>query len=193
MRQRDWDMHPDGDGKNFTSAQHEQVTEIDSIRRRVIAPLEELRRNKDKTGRGRALALYNFLVEIGLEETLQRAEELGIADKVQYLGVRRDVAALMNAFDVFLLPSFFEGLPVVGIEAQATGLPVVTSTGVTPELPLEDLAAYLPLEESPQRWAQQVLDSARIPRRDTTQEIIDSGYDVRVAARVMQQKYEEMV
>ena len=98
----------------------------------------------------------------------------------------------MNAFDVLLLPSFFAGLPVVGIEAQATGLPVVTSTGVTPELPLEDLAVYLPLTDSPDRWAQQVLDSATLPRRNTTQEIIDCGYDVQVAAHIMQEKYEEM-
>ena len=127
-----------------------------------------------------------------LEETLKQVEELGLSDRVQYLGIRRDVDALMNAFDVLLLPSFFEGLPVVGIEAQATGLPVVTSTGVTPELPIEDLAVYLPLADSPERWAQQVLDSAALTRRDTTREIIDCGYDVQVAARIMQEKYEEM-
>lgn len=127
-----------------------------------------------------------------LEETLQQAKDLGIAEQVKYLGIRRDIPALMNAFDVFLLPSFFEGLPVVGIEAQATGLPVVTSTGVTKELPIEDLVVYMPLEKSPEEWAKQVLLSARCPRRNTTQEIIDSGYDVRVAAAIMQKKYEEM-
>ncbi|MBQ8683107.1 MAG: glycosyltransferase [Clostridia bacterium] len=127
-----------------------------------------------------------------LEQTLARAEELGISDRMQYLGVRRDIPALMNAFDVFVLPSFFEGLPVVGIEAQATGLPVITSTGVTPELPIEDLATYLPLELSPREWAQKVLEAARKPRRNTTEEIIATGYDVQVAARIMQQKYEEM-
>ena len=127
-----------------------------------------------------------------LNATLQQAEELGIDDRMQYLGIRRDIPALMNAFDVFVLPSFFEGLPVVGIEAQATGLPVVTSTGVTPELPIPDLATYLPLELSPQEWAEKILAVARQPRRNTTQEIIDSGYDVRVAARILQKKYEEM-
>lgn len=127
-----------------------------------------------------------------LEESLQYIEELGIGHAVQYLGIRRDVAALMNAFDVFLLPSFFEGLPVVGVEAQATGLPVVTSTGVTPELPLEDLAVYLPLELSADEWAEQVLRSAKQPRRNTTEDIKACGYDVRVAARIMQELYEEM-
>ena len=126
------------------------------------------------------------------EEILAKIDRLGLSDRVQFLGVRRDAAALMNAFDVFLLPSFFEGLPVVGVEAQATGLPVVTSTGVTPELPLPKLSVYKPLSDTPEQWAQQILKSARLPRQDTTQQMIDAGYDVKVAAQVMQRIYEEM-
>ena len=126
------------------------------------------------------------------QQTLDRAEELGLSDRLLFLGVRHDVNALMNMFDVFLLPSFFEGLPVVGVEAQATGLPVVTSTGVTPELPIDDLAKYIPLSDSPDTWAHEVLKSAALPRRDTTEEIIACGYDVQVAAARMQRLYEEM-
>ncbi len=134
------------------------------------------------------------LVGYGVLEqpTLDRVAELGLSDRVTFLGMRKDVAALMNMFDVFLLPSHFEGLPVVGVEAQATGLPVVTSTGVTPELPLDDLARYIPLTDFPDKWADEVLDAAKMPRRDTTEEMIACGYDVRVAAQVMQRHYEEM-
>ena len=71
MRERDWDMHPEGYGKIFSDAQRAEVKELDGLRRRIIAPLEKLRRNPDKTGLGRALALYEFLTEIRLEETLQ--------------------------------------------------------------------------------------------------------------------------
>ena len=126
------------------------------------------------------------------QQTLDRAEELGLRDRLTFLGVRRDAAALMNMFDVFLLPSFFEGLPVVGVEAQATGLPVVTSTGVTPELPIDDLATYIPLSDTPEIWADKVLESAALPRRNTTNQIVACGYDVQVAADVMQRRYEEM-
>ncbi len=126
------------------------------------------------------------------EKTLARAEELGLSERMTFLGVRKDAAALMNAFDIFLLPSFFEGLPVVGVEAQATGLPVVTSTGVTPELPLEDLATYIPLTDTPEVWADTVLKAAKTPRRNTTDEMIACGYDVQIAANVMQKHYEEM-
>ncbi|MDD6160273.1 MAG: PD-(D/E)XK nuclease family protein [Oscillospiraceae bacterium] len=71
-RERDWDMHPEGYGKTFDDAQRAQVAELDSLRRRIIAPLERLRRNPDHTGRGRALAVYDFLQEIALEESLRQ-------------------------------------------------------------------------------------------------------------------------
>ena len=128
-----------------------------------------------------------------VDEVLEQVDKLGLEDRVHYLGQRQDVPALMNAFDALLLPSFYEGLPVVGVEAQAVGLPVVTSTGVTRELPLEDLATYLPLTDTATQWARVVQRCLRTPRRDTSAEMADSGYDVREAAWEMQRRYEEMV
>lgn len=127
-----------------------------------------------------------------LDEVLEQVDKLGLEERVHYLGVRRDVPALMNAFDLLLLPSFFEGLPVVGVEAQATGLPVVTSTGVTRELPIEDLATYLPLADTAAQWARVVQRVLATPRRDTAVEMMLQGYDVREAAKEMQRHYEEM-
>lgn len=126
------------------------------------------------------------------EEMIAYADQLGLRERVSFLGIRRDINALLNLFDVFLLPSFFEGLPVVGVEAQATGLPVVTSTAVTPELPIEDLATYVPLSDSPETWADTVIEHATLPRRNTTEEMIACGYDVQVAAAELQRRYEEM-
>lgn len=76
-RQRPWDMHPEGYGQSFTPEQRAQVEWLDGLRRRVIAPLERLRRNRDQTGRGWSLALYDFLEEIGLPTRLaQRASAM---------------------------------------------------------------------------------------------------------------------
>lgn len=128
-----------------------------------------------------------------VDEVLEQVDRLGLEERVHYLGTRQDIPALMSAFDLLLLPSFFEGLPVVGVEAQAAGLPVVTSTGVTRELPLEDLAVYLPLSDTAMQWARVVQDTLTTPRRDTAAEMTACGYDVHTAAWEMQQRYEEMV
>lgn len=76
-RKKPWDMHPEGYGREFTPEDTALVEWLDGLRRRVIAPLEALRKGADKTGKGRALALYQFLEDIGLPERLaQRANSL---------------------------------------------------------------------------------------------------------------------
>lgn len=128
-------------------------------------------------------------------EILEKIENLGLADAVKYLGIRSDVNDIMNAMDVFVLPSFFEGLPVVGVEAEATGLPVVTSTGVTQELPIKDLSFYFSLKNmSADAWAEKIIGiSNKTKRHNTTNEIIASGYSVKEAAKVMQDFYFSLI
>ncbi len=69
-RERPWDMHPEGYGLPFTEEQRARVAQLDALRRRAIAPLEELRRDPDRTGRGRALAVYRLLERIDLPRRL---------------------------------------------------------------------------------------------------------------------------
>ncbi len=77
IREKPWDMHPEGYGLPFREEQRELVERLDGLRRQVIAPLERLRRDGDKTGRGRALALYRLLEDIDLPQRLtQRAAAL---------------------------------------------------------------------------------------------------------------------
>ncbi len=78
-RKKPWDMHPEGYGQTLTPADEELLERLDSIRRRVIAPLEEMRRAGDKTGKGRAMALWRFLEEIGLPERLE--ERAGLLEE----------------------------------------------------------------------------------------------------------------
>ncbi len=99
-------------------------------------------------------------------EARRRADELGVADAVSFLGVRYDVPRLMQgAFDVFVLPSRFEGLPRTVIEAQACALPCVISNGVTREADaLPALVTRLGLGDPPDRWAREVIAAAARPR-----------------------------
>lgn len=77
------------------------------------------------------------------EKTGQLAEELGIKDQVLFAGVVANVPDYLSAMDIFLLPSLYEGLPVVCVEAQAAGLPCLISDQVTREIALTDQVWFL--------------------------------------------------
>ncbi|MDE5937966.1 MAG: glycosyltransferase family 1 protein [Lachnospiraceae bacterium] len=113
----------------------------------------------------------------------EKCRRLGIADRVSFLGNRRDAQRFYQAMDIFLLPSFFEGLPGVLVEAQAAGLRCLVSDTVTREAKATDLVTYLSIEEPPARWAEEILSQADDARRDTAQEMRDAGFDVRTQAQ----------
>lgn len=94
-RQRPWDMHPDGYGREMTEEDAALLARLDGIRRRVIAPLERLRRAPDQTGRGRALALYGILEEIDLPSRLSQR-----ADALEARGELRTAAEYRQLWDI---------------------------------------------------------------------------------------------
>lgn len=77
-----------------------------------------------------------------------------LTKKVTLLGVRNDVNELLQAFDIFLLPSRFEGLPIVGVEAQFSGLPCIFSDKITEEILLTENSVMLPLDI--EKWKEQI-------------------------------------
>lgn len=95
-------------------------------------------------------------------ELEEYSQALGIENVVKFLGVRKDIPDLLGVFDVMLFPSFYEGLPVSLVEAQAAGLPVVMSDTISREVVLTNLVRTLPLSASNSDWAQATL-SAAIP------------------------------
>lgn len=124
------------------------------------------------------------------DDIRKKVSDMGLNEKVVFLNLRKDISELLNAMDAFVLPSFFEGLPVVGVEAQATGLQVFTSTGVTRELPLSEISYYYSLQEKPEVWANHILNECKEYKRSNTTKLIKkSGYDVAEAAKRMQKLY----
>lgn len=114
-----------------------------------------------------------------LEETIkERARDLGIEDSIIYTGVRKDISKLLSAMDVFVFPSFFEGMPNTVIEAQATGLPCFVADTITQEAKITNLVSYLSLNESAETWANQILKTSFGKRKDTRQEFIHAKYDI---------------
>jgi glycosyltransferase involved in cell wall biosynthesis len=97
----------------------------------------------------------------------RQVAEAGLGEHVRFLGVRRDVPRLLRgAMDVFLLPSFYEGLPLVGIEAQAAGLPCVLSDTITDELDVgAGLLCRRALAQPAAEWAEAVLAARSVTTR----------------------------
>lgn len=120
----------------------------------------------------------------------EKVRNLGLEDAVEFLGVREDVDRIVQTFDVFLLPSLFEGLPVTMVEAQAAGLPCVISDKVPIQCDLTGNVWVVPLEESPEKWADVVLDKANnFEKRDTYQQIVDAGFDIKSQAKWLERFY----
>lgn len=126
----------------------------------------------------------------GMSKMQEKVQELGIAEHVRFLGVRSDVADLMPAMDIFVLPSLYEGLPVTMVEAQAAGLPCIISDKVPPECILtEGLVDVMTLPASPEAWAEKILAKRAIPRTDRRAEIAAHGFDITTEAVKLQEFY----
>lgn len=119
--------------------------------------------------------------------------QLGLQDKVILTGLRSDVADLMQAMDVFVFPSLYEGLPVTLVEAQASGLPCLISDRVPIECKMTDAVQQIPLGDSPESWAEKAIAASKTPRRDTYEEIKAAGYDIEENAKRLQKMYEEVM
>lgn len=118
-----------------------------------------------------------------------KVRQLGLEDRVIFTGVRDDVPALMQAMDVFALPSLYEGLGIVAIEAQASGLPCVLSDTVSDAAMVTPLAEKVPLDERASHWAERILRYKEFDRYDTSQQIIGAGFDIVENARWLQNEY----
>ena len=126
------------------------------------------------------------------EKIKKQAIQLGIQENIFFTGTRSDVNELMQAMDVFVFPSLYEGLPVTMIEAQAAGLPCVISDYVSEEcIVTSDLISVMKLSDSVEMWAECALQKVKIDRRNTSEEIEKAGYDIKIAAKKLEQIYLE--
>lgn len=127
--------------------------------------------------------------ELG-EKIHQKVQNLDLENNVIFTGVRNDVSELLQAMDVFVFPSNYEGLPVTLVEAQAAGLPCYISDRIPSDCILTDLVKTVPLSASPAIWADNIL-SQRLARRNTYDEIASADFDISTNARWLQNFYIE--
>lgn len=118
-----------------------------------------------------------------MDEIKDKAKELGILDYIIFTGARSDVSELLQAMDVFLLPSFFEGFCISLLEAQSVGLPCVTSDIIPGEVQITDLITKLNLNDNDEAWATKILSYHYFTRKNRHKDIKKAGYSTHENAK----------
>ena len=146
---------------------------------KIVHPLKPIIRKATEKDEKTVLVL----VGVGelMDDVKAKIHELGLDGAVILTGVRNDVPKLLSAFDAFVFPSFYEGMPNTVIEAQATGLPCVIADTITREANITGLVEYLPLGDA-ELWARKSLLALEGERLDTRDDFVKNKYDVESAA-----------
>lgn len=128
------------------------------------------------------------------EEIKAKVERLGLQNSVKFLGQRNDANRLYQAFDVFVLPSLYEGLPVVGVEAQAAGLLCVLSDDMTKETKVLETTKFVSLKENADFWNDIVLNNYNsFNRINTKNSVSTNGFNILLETNKLENKYKNLI
>ena len=120
----------------------------------------------------------------------QKARQTGLERHILFMGNVSNADEWYQAMDAFVMPSSNEGLPVVGVEAQAASLPCILSENITKEVVISDRVIFVALEKAPEEWAKIILRAVQKNKReDMAKQIASAGYDIRVEAEKLQNQY----
>lgn len=127
------------------------------------------------------------------DQVKAKVAELGMEDVVIFAGRRSDIAGIYSAMDLFILPSCWEGLPLVMVEAQANGLPVLASDVITEDaICCPERVQFKSLEDGAESWAKQlkqIKDCSYNRKTDTHGDIAEKGFDIHLEAEKLRQIY----
>lgn len=128
----------------------------------------------------------------GIMNIKSKVKQLNLENDVIFTGIRSDVSSLMQIMDAFVFPSYYEGLGIVVVEAQAAGLPCIISNTLPEEcIVTKSLVSRKNLSETAEEWAKHILERICSSRSDHTQEIIENGYDIKNATKWLEEYYIE--
>ncbi len=128
-----------------------------------------------------------------LQKTIEnKVENYGLTHNVLFLCSRDDVHEILQAFDVFVFPSLYEGLGIVAIEAQCAGIPCIVSDTVPEDARITSEFNYLSLNSSAKRWAKEIIKYKNFQKTDSSDNIINAGYDISEKAKWLEDYYLEM-
>lgn len=119
----------------------------------------------------------------------QKVMDLGLSDNVLFTGLRTDVSELLQAMDVFVFPSLYEGLPVTLIEAQASGVNCIISDTISKEVKISNKIQFCSLKNPPEYWAKMILNNIDRSTENIYEEVSNAGYNVKNNARWLEDFY----
>lgn len=136
-----------------------------------------------------------FIGKGNLQETLEnKVKALNLQDKIIFLGVRNDVNEVLQAMDLLLFPSKFEGLPLSLIECQAAGLKCIISDKIPSEaILIPENVDVISLNKNPKYWAEKIYSFRNFKKENVSELIINSGYDIDENAKNLEKKYLELL
>lgn len=127
-----------------------------------------------------------------LRKSIESAiNEKKLSEKVIFTGNRKDVPKILNAMDIFVLPSLFEGVPVVAVEALGNGLPCILSDRITKALQINDNVKYLSIDNGISSWVE-LIESGILRRRDNI-DSLNVNYNIKLEAAKLKDFYEKIV
>lgn len=135
----------------------------------------------------------SILVLVGngeLQEKIKnKAKALNLSDSVIFMGVRSDMNQIYWAFDLFLFPSFYEGLPVTLVEAQSAGLPCVISDTISEQTKITSKFYPVSIEQNTEIWAKQIEEALQEERINTFEQVKQKGFDIHANAEWLTSYY----
>ncbi len=118
----------------------------------------------------------------------------GLEENIRFAGLREDIPTMLHSMDVFVFPSIYEGLGMVLLEAQASGVPCIVSEAIQPEADLHiGLLTKLPLSDQPDVWADTIIAKAGQKERNQTEirnGFENNGYSIEQAVHQLQKIYQ---
>lgn len=127
-----------------------------------------------------------------LEEKIRKQVNDLNLDNIQFLGVRKEINKIYNAMDCFILPSLYEGLPLVGVEAQVNSLPCFFSDTITPELNISPRSQFIELNNV-KKWAEKIENYDYACRNTEENDIDFEKFDIEIIANSIQEKYLNLI
>ena len=122
-------------------------------------------------------------------------KERKLTEYVTFLGVRKDIPDLMMAMNTFIMPSLYEGLPIVAIEAQSAGLPLYLSNTISDETDVTNNVKWFSLEDDNKTIAEIICDeqSTTQERIERNSKVVTAGFDMEETAKYLSKKYQDSI